>query len=72
LGKRDFFGWFFVVKLWWFRGGTWCVDGGFSGFRKMSSFENISVEKTFGQIAREASKWNGFKYEYRGPSLRSG
>jgi hypothetical protein len=48
-----FLWWFFVVKLWSFCGGLWCVDGGFTDFEKMSLFENNSVEK-----AREGSGGN--------------
>jgi hypothetical protein len=36
-----FFGWFFVVKLWWVAGKSWCVDGHFLGSENVPTFSTL-------------------------------
>jgi hypothetical protein len=36
-----FFAWFFVVKLWWIAGESWCVDGHFFGSKNLPTFLNF-------------------------------
>ena len=32
---------FFVVKLWWIAGGSWCFDGHFFGSENMPTFSTL-------------------------------
>ena len=63
-----FFGWFFVVKLWWFSGADVVFGWWVFGFEKMPLFENISVEKA----AAEWWRRGRLKDKCGDPSLRSG
>jgi hypothetical protein len=59
LGKRDFFGWFFVVKLWWFCGASVVFGRWVFWAEKISLFENIFVEKAWvGEEGQAKEKTN--------------
>jgi hypothetical protein len=41
LRKCAFFSWFFVVKLWWIAGESWCVDGHFFVSENVLTFSTL-------------------------------